>query len=193
MSDVSPFKLISSRERPYADPGEKTFGFSVETETWSDGVTTQYRHKACLPDGVLVMAFTPHRDIIMVEEFQPVKGGTLLLSAVGYGIPDGATPEAAARIGLSEKTGYRAGRLEQLTTIVKDAGRVNGVIHFFVAMDCLEAASPKTGIKVSVYPFESAKSRFMQSMFENPTVPHDGPWTLQGFGLASEYLKRLRK
>jgi ADP-ribose pyrophosphatase len=74
-------------------------------------------HVADAPDGVLVLAFTPGGDLVMVEQWRhPVQRVTLEVPA---GIIDpGESPEAAAVRELREETGYVGGAPECIGCLV---------------------------------------------------------------------------
>jgi 8-oxo-dGTP pyrophosphatase MutT (NUDIX family) len=76
-----------------------------------------------LQDYVSVIAVTPERQVIFVQQFRPVVDRQTLELPSGH-VEDGEAPEDAARRELLEETGFLAPRLELLGTLVPDVGRL---------------------------------------------------------------------
>ncbi len=102
-------------ERPAGDFG--IFGASVlRVRAPRDG-TEHTVHVAHAPDGVLVLAFTPGGELVMVRQWRhPLQRETLELPS-GLMEP-GETPEAAAVRELREETGYAGGAPERVGCLV---------------------------------------------------------------------------
>ena len=65
---------------------------------------------------VVVAAFTPEREAILIRQFRP--GPEMILSSFCEGYVDkGERPEQAAARELLEETGYRAGEIRYLRTV----------------------------------------------------------------------------
>lgn len=92
------------------------------------------------PDNAAVLALTPAREVILVEEFRPGPEA-VLLELPGGVVEPGQAPIEAARAELLEETGYE-GDLAQVGTLLKDAYATN-VKHVFVATECRRVADPE--------------------------------------------------
>ena len=76
-----------------------------------------------LPDYVSVVALTPARELVMVRQYRPVVLRHTLELPSGH-VERNEGPEEAARRELLEETGFEAGRLDLLGTLVPDVGRL---------------------------------------------------------------------
>jgi ADP-ribose pyrophosphatase len=88
---------------------------------------------------VVIVAVTPHDEVLFVEQHRIPIGGLVLEFPAGLagdevGAETEALADAAARE-LEEETGWRAGRMEWLTAGPVSAGMTNEVLHFFRAFD----------------------------------------------------------
>jgi ADP-ribose pyrophosphatase len=93
-----------------------------------------------LLDSAAVLALTPSRDVVLVEEFRPGPEAVLLELPGGVVEPDQA-PLDAARAELLEETGYE-GDLVAVGTLLKD-GYATNVKHVFAATGCRRVAEPE--------------------------------------------------
>ncbi len=88
---------------------------------------------------VIVVALTPEDELILVEQFRPPVGARVIELPAGLaGDIAGHEHEALARAAareLEEETGYRAGRIEELTAGPVSAGLTSEVVTFFRAHD----------------------------------------------------------
>ncbi|EMA35721.1 NUDIX hydrolase [Halococcus hamelinensis] len=87
------------------------------------------------PEAVVVLAFTPDDEVVVIEEWRQAVGRTNRGLPAGTLEPD-EDPKTAAKRELTEETGYVAGRVEPLTTVEPSNGLANSVHHHFVAHDC---------------------------------------------------------
>ncbi len=104
----------------------ETEWFNVERQAY-DGVKALqgkpfFRINA--PDGVLVLALTESKEIILVKQFRPALGQHTLELPAGAVEPNETSVEAAARE-LYEETGYVCKSLMQLGTGHLMASRLN--------------------------------------------------------------------
>jgi 8-oxo-dGTP pyrophosphatase MutT (NUDIX family) len=88
-------------------------------------------------DWVNVIAVTTTGEAVLVRQF---RFGTWsdTLEIPGGMVDAGETPEAAARRGLEEETGYRAGRLEPLGFSHPNPAILDNRLHSFLALDCVQ-------------------------------------------------------
>ncbi len=103
-----------------------------------------------LPDGTLrefvtkekesshaqaVVALTPDGHVILARQFRPGPE-KIMYELPGGGAEAGETPQEAALRELEEETGYRAGSVEHLGDVYKDA-YTNTRWSYFLAHDCV--------------------------------------------------------
>ena len=115
---------------------------------------------------VCIIAVDADRRLILVEQFRPPVGTTVLELPAGLAgdLPgqDDETLEQAARRELLEETGYSAGDLRHLVTAASSAGITDEVITYFLATN-LEKKTPGGGdasedIRVHEVPLKEAES-----------------------------------
>jgi ADP-ribose pyrophosphatase len=126
--------LVSS-ERRYAG---RVIDLDVDTVRFPDGSTGQLemiRH----PGASAVLPFLDDPGaadprVVMIRQFRHAADGVIWEIPAGR-LDAGEAPEACARRELLEETGYRAGRLEPLTTIFTTPGFTDERIHLFSATE----------------------------------------------------------
>lgn len=114
-----------------------------------------------LPDYVSVVALTPARELVMVRQYRPVVQRHTLELPSGH-VERNEVPEDAARRELLEETGFEAGRLDLLGTLVPDVGRLaNRMWCYFTgdARPCERPHEREPGVSVVVLPEREALSR----------------------------------
>ena len=100
-------------------------------------------------DYVTVLAVTPSGGVLLVRQFRPaVEEHTLELPS-GH-VETGESPEEAARRELLEETGYAAGNLELLATLVPDSGRLEMRQWCYLASELQpgKGSDRETGVEV---------------------------------------------
>lgn len=111
-----------------------------------------------LPDYVAVVAITESRDVLFVRQFRQVVRRETFELPSGH-VEANESPEDAARRELLEETGFTAGRLELLGTLVPDVGRLANRMWCYFA-DCVKpAAMPherEAGVSVMAVPERDA-------------------------------------
>jgi ADP-ribose pyrophosphatase len=104
----------------------------------------EYAERVNASGVVAVVAVTPEREIILTEQYRPaVKQRVIDMPAGLAGDIPGEETEAlatAARRELLEETGYRARRMEFLTSGPPSAGMSSEIVTFFLATGCRRVA-----------------------------------------------------
>ncbi len=189
--------LAEKREIDFA-PGENTWGLRIFKEIWKDNKTGKESlyWKYGLPDGVQVFALTKNCDVIAITE---ERNDMIYTHCVGetmeeYELP--ATPESilkTANRGLLEETGYQAGSLEILCSILENSGKSERLIHHVLAQDCVPAGVPKKHIHIQVNLYEPFWfwTLLLEYLLADPFSKHAGGNTLQAATLAFHKLGLL--
>jgi ADP-ribose pyrophosphatase len=115
---------------------------------------------------VTIVAITPERKLVFVEQFRkPLKSNVIEWPAGLVGDEDGQAQEdavAAAGRELEEETGYRAGKLELVSTSATSAGMSNELVWFVLASDLQKVGpgggTPSENITVHEIPFAEARA-----------------------------------
>ena len=132
MTDDDPLAWeTTTRQVAYECPG---FDIVTEDVVLPDGTETDFDYLADDP-AVVLLAFTPDGDVVLVEEWrQAVKRVNRALPAGGVeGDEDLAV---AAHRELREETGYEAASVERFATYEPANGVTSAVFHYFVARGC---------------------------------------------------------
>jgi ADP-ribose pyrophosphatase len=132
--------------------------FRVDGVELPDGARIEY---GVLESGgyAAVVPVTGKGDVALVRQWrQPLEAFTLELPSGG--VDAGEEPERAARRELFEETGYRAEKLEHLTSVHTSTGRSTEVCHLFWCEAVREERDPRPEptefIEVVELPFEEA-------------------------------------
>ena len=126
---------LVSAERRYSG---RVIDLDVDTVRFPDGSTGQLemiRH----PGASAVLPFLDDPGaadprVVMIRQFRHAADGVIWEIPAGR-LDAGEAADACARRELLEETGYRAGRLEPLTTIFTTPGFTDERIHLFSAAD----------------------------------------------------------
>jgi ADP-ribose pyrophosphatase len=94
------------------------------------------------PDIVTVLALTPEREVVLVEQYRHGLGGIGLELPAGMHDEPGESAAEAARRELLEETGYEAGRLELLGELRPSYARQTNRLFAFLALDCRAVTTP---------------------------------------------------
>src|SRR3712207_2108318 len=113
-------------------------------------------------DYATVLAITPDDRIVVVRQYRPMIEAYTLELPSGH-VDAGHTPEEAARQELLEETGYVAGRLELLGTVVPDVGRLTNRQWSYLATDLTRApgASVEAGNQVATLGLPELRARIL--------------------------------
>jgi ADP-ribose pyrophosphatase len=86
------------------------------------------------PGAACVLPFLGDDEVLLIRQYRHATGGTLLEAPAGK-LDPGELPEACAARELIEETGYRADRIEHLSSIWTTPGFSDEVIHLYAAFD----------------------------------------------------------
>jgi len=122
----------TSRSVAYECPG---FEIAHEDVRLPDGTETDFDYLVDDP-AVVLLAFTPDGDVVLVEEWRQAVG------RVNRGLPAGGVEDedanlaAAAHRELTEETGYEADSVEKFAEFEPTNGVADAVHHYFLAEGC---------------------------------------------------------
>jgi ADP-ribose pyrophosphatase len=86
------------------------------------------------PGAAAVVPFLSDDEVLLIRQYRFAVGGDILEVPAGK-IDSGEAPELCAARELEEETGWQAGRLEHLSTILTTPGFTDERIHLFAAFD----------------------------------------------------------
>jgi ADP-ribose pyrophosphatase len=149
---------LVSAERRYSG---RVLDLDVDTVRFPDGSTGQLemiRH----PGASAVLPFLDDPGaadprVVMIRQFRHAADGVIWEIPAGR-LDAGEAAEDCARRELLEETGYRAGRLEPLTTIFTTPGFTDERIHLFSAADLVagdHAREPDEFVEVREVPWSA--------------------------------------
>ena len=149
---------LVSAERRYSG---RVIDLDVDTVRFPDGSTGQLemiRH----PGASAVLPFLDDPGaadprVVMIRQFRHAADGVIWEIPAGR-LDAGEAADACARRELLEETGYRAGRLEPLTTIFTTPGFTDERIHLFSAADLVagdHAREPDEFVEVREVPWSA--------------------------------------
>ncbi len=110
------------------------------------------------PGAAAVVPFLGSGRVLLIRQYRHAAGCELIEVPAGK-LDPGESPETCARRELEEETGYRAGRIEKLTSIWTSPGFTDEVIHLFAAFDLeatQQALEPNEIIELVPYSLEDA-------------------------------------
>jgi 8-oxo-dGTP pyrophosphatase MutT (NUDIX family) len=114
-----------------------------------------------LPDYVSVIALTPARELLLVQQYRPVVQRHTLELPAGH-VEENERPEDAAHRELLEETGFEAEQVELLGTLVPDVGRLANRMWCYFASDVRPSSrrhDREPGVTVIVLPERDALRR----------------------------------
>ncbi len=150
---------------------------SVFSTSWFDVVaktvepcdsSAPYYSLRCL-DYVSVLAVTKDGKVLLVRQYRPAVERYTLELPSGH-VENGESPEDAARRELLEETGFEAGKLENLGSLIPDTGRLSNQLWCFMASGATQKeASPtlEKGIELVVCTQEDLVGHILESRLEH--------------------------
>lgn len=129
--------------------------FEVISEPAADG---RPYYMLELDDYVCVVAVTDDGQLLLVRQHRPVVDRDTIELPSGH-VDPGETPEAAGRRELLEETGFEAGSMELLGTLVPDVGRLTNRMWCYFAAGLRptgHAQDPAEGITPMTLPVAEA-------------------------------------
>ena len=115
--------------------------------TWQSGWLRVDTERVALPNGnetelaivrhpgaACILPFVSEDEVLLIRQYRHATGGNILEVPAGKLDPN-ETPEACAGRELIEETGYRAGRIEHLSSIWTTPGFTDEVIHLYAAFE----------------------------------------------------------
>lgn len=109
-----------------------------------DGRVVEDYHRLETPDYVVVAAETEAGEVLCLRQYRQGVGAVCLCLPGGM-IDPGESPAAAAARELLEETGYVAGTLRPLHSVVALANLHGATGHLFHAAGCRKVAAPASG------------------------------------------------
>ncbi len=98
-------------------------------------------HLVSSPDWTSVLALTPEREVVVVEQYRHALGGISRELPAGV-IDPGETPLQAAKRELREETGYASEDWRVLSVVRTEPVRHTNSAHFFFAADAVRTQDP---------------------------------------------------
>jgi ADP-ribose pyrophosphatase len=91
------------------------------------------------PGAAAVVPFLSPDEVLLIRQYRHAAGGTLYEVPAGK-LDAGEAPADCARRELEEETGWRAGRIERLGSLLTTPGFTDERIHLFAAWDLTPAS-----------------------------------------------------
>lgn len=161
MSERSPVSETTERRSIHVGPVISVVRETVRMQNGHISTLDIVQHPgACAVVPLLGGARDADPKILLIRQYRHATGRWLTEIPAGRLVP-GESPDACARRELMEETGYRAGRLEHLTTVFTTPGFSNEQIHLFLARD-LSAGDPAPEPGEFIEPMEISLSRALE-------------------------------
>ena len=111
----------------------ETEWFSIDAVHYKSSAQKPYYRLSC-DDSVEILAVTKHREIVLVRQFRPAVGISMLELPAGH-VDGRESPEEAVRRELREETGYVCDSVIYLGPFKISPSRINNTLHLFVGRD----------------------------------------------------------
>ncbi|HEX2092775.1 MAG TPA: NUDIX hydrolase [Longimicrobiaceae bacterium] len=117
------------------------------------------------PDGVTLVALTPERELVLVEQFRHPHREVTLETPSGI-IDDGESPVEAGLRELREETGFEGEGAEVIGTVALNPSWQTTRVHVVVARDVRreQAADPDPGedLRIRLVPLDEVRERILR-------------------------------
>jgi|TARA_Y100000310_G_scaffold167742_1_gene167692 8-oxo-dGTP pyrophosphatase MutT (NUDIX family) len=113
----------------------ETKWFSLNTVHYQSSDEEPYYYLS-IPDSVEILAFTENNEIILVRQYRPAIGISMLELPAGYINPD-EKPDDAVKRELTEETGYICDKIDYLGSFKNFPSRANNTLHLFFGSNSL--------------------------------------------------------
>jgi nudix-type nucleoside diphosphatase (YffH/AdpP family) len=165
----------------------------LEVPRFSGGAMEVSREISMRPDAAAALVHDTDRDVfILCEQFRLpsyLAGGGWLLELPAGKVDEGETPEQCIRRELEEEVGYRAGKLEPITSYFPSPGYSAERLHLFYApvttKDLIAADAHGVDEGEDVQRFELPRAEFLDRLdkhdFEDGKVLALGAWAVRRF------------
>lgn len=184
-------KLISREKVPFA-PGENTYGLEIIKEVWeNDDGSQEIRWKYSIPNMVQIFGLTVEGNVIAIKEFQPGVGTDYLHLPGGIMEGEETPPQAGVRE-LLEETGYKAGSIKLLSSVLENSGKSDRTIYLMMALNCVKVSGGEKEIKTILLRPVEFWQRLMQYFFFDPLAKHGGGNSLKAAALACQDLGLIK-
>ncbi|WP_085991971.1 NUDIX hydrolase [Oceanobacillus senegalensis] len=121
----------------------KIVQLQVDEVKLPDGKTSK-REIIKHPGAVAVIALTPERKIVFVEQYRKPLEKSIIEIPAGK-LDPGENPLAAALRELEEETGYTANSLSFVTSFYSSPGFADELLHIYITDDLRKVENPKSG------------------------------------------------
>lgn len=164
---TGPWKLLESTYS-YRD---QWLTLRSDTVELPNGQTLKPFHVLEAPDWVNVFAFTPARDLVLVEQYRhPVK--SLMLEMPAGNVDKGETALEAAKRELLEETGYASDTWHDLGALFTVASRIDNKVHTYLALDARPIQEPEHEIGEHIRVRTMPWAKFVAGLY-------GGDWSLR--------------
>jgi ADP-ribose pyrophosphatase len=149
-----PWKTITSREVYH----NKWITISEDIAELPDGKQTAYT--ICkMGIAVGVLPFLDDDSVVLIRQYRYAQNENFRWEIPTGGTDEGESLEEAAQRELAEEAGYRAGRLEQISTLYTSKSICQETAHLFIGYDLTKHDLPRDDteeLEVATFPFNEA-------------------------------------
>jgi 8-oxo-dGTP pyrophosphatase MutT (NUDIX family) len=178
---IAPWQVLESKYS-YRD---RWLAVRTETVRLPNGTILSPYHTLEFPEWVSVIALTPSREIVLVEQYR--HGIKRLSVELPSGNQDDPAEDMldAARREFREETGYAAEEWHRLGSATTNTSRQSNRLHFFLALDARkvteQALDPGEMIDIRFIPWTEFLADVTDGTLEIPGHHLAGLWKLRAF------------